>query len=133
MQPPCPEDGVGRKPFRKATDIGSGKSRAKVLAKGVMHGGAIILDGGIQSGFDSLIRHPHKMWFEEVKVRKTGTYRLRKGRDGLMGITELPKCVHTAVESIPTSKGSGRHVKVGGRELLVQNRGVPGSVRMLDY
>jgi len=73
------------------------------------------------------------MWFEEVKVRKTGTYRLRKGRDGLMGITELPKCVHTAVESIPTSKGSGRHVKVGSRELLVQNRGVPGSVRSEEH
>jgi len=64
--------------------------------------------------------------FEEVKVGKTGANHLREGRNGLMGITELPK-------SIPTSKGSGRHVKLGGRELLIQNRGVPGSVRSEEH
>ena len=104
-----------------------------MLAKGMMNRGAVILSGGIKSGLDSLVGDPHKMWFEEVKVGKTGTYRLRKGRDGLMSITELPKRVHTAVESIPTSKGSGTHVKVGGRELLIQNRGVPGSVQSEEH
>jgi len=127
------EDGIRQKPFGKATDIGSRKLRAEVLPKGVMHSGAIILSGGIQGGFDLLIGYPHEMWFEEVKVWKTGANRVRKGRDGLMSITELPKRVHTAVESIPTSKGSGTHVKVGGRELLIQNRGVPGSVQSEEH
>ena len=66
------EDGVGQKPFGKAMDIGSGKSRAKVLAKGVMHGGAIILSGGIQGGFDSLIGHPHEMCLRKSRSGRRG-------------------------------------------------------------
>ena len=66
------ENGIGREPFRKATHIGSGETQAEMLAKGVMNRGAVILSGGIKSGLDSLIGHPHKMWFEEVKVGKTG-------------------------------------------------------------